>query len=472
MNSHTIAHSALVQYISRGFAIVFGLVAMAIMTRMLGPEGFGYYSTIVGFLTMVTIVVDFGFILTTTKMVSEYPERRGAVMGTIGGVRILTTVGVLALAPLGALVMAYDSVVQEGMWIAMFSFMAVSIHQIIIGYFQARYMVQWNALAEVGGRVVLITLLAVAWWLGGGLMGAISAVVISSATTLVLGSIALRNVETQRIVFDRTLLPEFWRTTWPVGLSVILNLLYLKTDIVILSLYRGPVEVGIYGAAYRVIDVLTGVPMLFMGVVLPVLTIAWKQRDTQRFHTVAQEALRFLLVVGVPITLGGILVGVPLMRLIAGDDFAPAGVVLGVLLLAQLGLFIGGVFGHTVVAMNAQRTMMWGYGICALLSLAGYIIFIPQYGMWAAAWVSVASELFVAVWSCVLVTTRARLRIETGWLGKLAGASIVMVATLILTQLFPVIVQIVVAACAYATMILVLRVYEVGRIRALLRNTL
>lgn len=46
--------------------------------------------------------------------------------------------------------------------------------------------------------------------------------------------------------------------------------MYLKTDTLILSLIKSPEEVGLYGAAYRIIDVPTTLPYMFAGIILPI----------------------------------------------------------------------------------------------------------------------------------------------------------------------------------------------------------
>ncbi|MBU1705383.1 oligosaccharide flippase family protein [Patescibacteria group bacterium] len=52
-------------------AVFVGLGIMAILTRSLGPEGFGEYTTAVTFLQLFGVIVDFGLTLTLLVMISE-----------------------------------------------------------------------------------------------------------------------------------------------------------------------------------------------------------------------------------------------------------------------------------------------------------------------------------------------------------------------------------------------------------------
>ncbi|MEK7167505.1 MAG: oligosaccharide flippase family protein, partial [Patescibacteria group bacterium] len=62
-----------------------------------------------------------------------------------------------------------------------------------------------------------------------------------------------------------------WSTTWPIALSVAITLIYFRADTLIMSFFRSPEEVGLYGAAYRVLETMIQFPYLIMGSILPLL---------------------------------------------------------------------------------------------------------------------------------------------------------------------------------------------------------
>lgn len=95
--------------------------------------------------------------------------------------------------------------------------------------------------------------------------------------------------------------------------------------------------------------------------------------------------------------IGGLFVGRPLMTLIAGADFVVLGDLIKVLLIATGSIFIAGLFGYAIVALGEQKRMIKFNVINAILSVIGYLIFIPRYGYWGAAWMTVASELLILI---------------------------------------------------------------------------
>ena len=80
-----------------------------------------------------------------------------------------------------------------------------------------------------------------------------------------------------------------------------------------------------------------------------------------------------------------------------------SGDILRVLILAAGAIFVTTVSGYAVVAVQKQKPMTWGYLVAALTTLGGYFYFIPRFGYWGAAWMTVYSEILIMIWSTVLV---------------------------------------------------------------------
>jgi O-antigen/teichoic acid export membrane protein len=179
---------------------------------------------------------------------------------------------------------------------------------------------------------------------------------------------------------------------------------YLKGDIVLMQWFVPQTEIGVYGAAYRVLDVITQSGMMMMGLLLPLLTYAWSRRETGLFHTRYQQSFDLLMLFAIPCTTAGIILARPIMTIVAGDQFIASGRILAILCLAIMGVYIGAIFGHLAVAINRQKETIWVYLSSAVLTLIGYLFFIPRYGMYGAAWMSVFSELFVG--ACLWLTIR------------------------------------------------------------------
>jgi len=100
---------------------------------------------------------------------------------------------------------------------------------------------------------------------------------------------------------------------------------------------------------------------------------------------------------------GGFFLGVPLMVLLAGPEFIISGDIIKILLIATGIISIAGLFGYAAVALNQQKKMIKFYAVNAVISTIGYLIFIPLYSYWGAAWMTVFSEIFILITACYIL---------------------------------------------------------------------
>jgi O-antigen/teichoic acid export membrane protein len=212
----------------------------------------------------------------------------------------------------------------------------------------------------------------------------------------------------------------------------------LRADTLVLSLIKSPSAVGLYGAAYRVIDVLVTIPFIFAGLILPVLTSSWIRKDEANFRRVLQKSLDFMIILALPMVIGTYFVNTQIITIVAGNDFLAAGSILSILIIAAGIIFIGTVFSHAVIALDLQKKIIPAYIFTAVTAIMGYLLFIPTYSYFGAAWVTVYSELAIAFFSFVLVLRYAKFKPNWSILAKSGFAAFLMAALMFtLKQLDP-----------------------------------
>jgi O-antigen/teichoic acid export membrane protein len=204
---------------------------------------------------------------------------------------------------------------------------------------------------------------------------------------------------------------------------------YFKADTIILSLFKSQADVGVYGAAYKVLEVLTTFPAMFAGLILPLLAGAWAAMDRERFSRVLGKAIDAMSMVALPLIVGTFFLAQPVMNLIA-PEFRDSGSLLQILIIATGIIFLGNIFGSAVVAVNRQRTMMWLYLLVAIISLTGYLVFIPRYSYFGAAWMTVVSESLVTISAALIVLVSTKTRLSLKVFGKSLIATAIMAASL------------------------------------------
>ncbi|MFA6521982.1 MAG: flippase [Patescibacteria group bacterium] len=396
MDKAGLAKNTAVQSIGKMLGNIFGILAVAILSRYLAPEGYGQLTIVLTFLSVFAAIVDFGLTLTTVQMISDEHEKENEILGNLLTLRIVSAVLFLSLAPVCAFFFPYEQVIILGIAVGAISYLFGTTSQMLIGVFQKRLVMHRAVIAELLNRSLVLVGAYLAMRFDWGLIGIMWLFVFGNA--LQLGTIILlaRNHVKIRFRFHSGTMREIISRSWPIGASIFFNLIYLRGDIIFLSLFRGDAEVGLYGAAYKVVDVITTIPVMYMGLALPMLVRAFS-KDKTEFQKIMQDSFNFLAILAVPFALGSIALGRPVMELISGSQYSESGAVLMILGPAASIVFLNSLFGHAVVAVKKQKIMTLGYLFVAVLTVLGYLIFIPQYGMWAAAWWTLIAETLIGL---------------------------------------------------------------------------
>ncbi len=461
-----IAHNTIVQIAGKGISTLLGFFAFLLMARYLGVEQFGWYGTTVSVLGFAGILIDFGLIPVTAQMLSEPHFEKKNLFANLFTLRLITSV--LFFGAIAGLVflpgIPYPMPIKLAISFSTISFIAVSLNQVFVGYLQQTLQMYIQAIAEVTGRVVLI--------IGLLLMINQSAGFLPIMAVVVLSSVAYTAVMLQRayaqgmlaLAFDWDIWKAIAVKSWPLAIAVIFNVVYLKGDILILSLTRSQAEVGIYTAAYRIIDMLAQLAMMIMGIMLPLIAYAWSRKKTVDFHARLQQSFDIMVVLGLPVTVGTLLTAHKITPLF-GNEFTTASIPLAILAIAVLGVYVGAVFGHTIVAINKQKAAMWIYFSNAIITLTGYLIFIPSYGITGAAWMTVFSELYAGALLYILVWRTTRKHVSMITFAKTLFSTLLMAISIVLLENVSIFIVVPVAVLIYSTAILATKTISKETIR-------
>lgn len=451
--ARALALNTIIQVAGKVVSTITGILIISLMTRRLGAAGFGDYSTANAVLQVFALMMDLGINVTFPAMLGERsndPAFQQRAFASIFTLRVVMSVVVLlGIAPLVGFLWPFPWQVKLAIVALSLSYVFPGIQQILIGVQQQRLRMTLSTVAENVGRLTTIFGLLVSPYFGWGVVAQCWIISTSSAIVFAINAWSTHRFLPIRWRWD----PSFWLTvlkrSWPVGVSIALNLIYYKADALILQYFRPAAEVGVYGAAYRILEVLITIPFLYAGVLLPVLSRTWEERKPQEMSQLISRSLDVMLLLIIPLIVGVRWFGVPLMTFISGPEFAFSGFIARILMLGVAAIYLNTILSHAIVALQAQRKMLPAYALVAALTLAGYLFYIPQAGATAAAWLTVFSEVSIllastlTVWGYVRFAPSGRTLI-----GSLASAAC-MWGVAAWTQSFPLLAGIMMSGCTY-----------------------
>jgi O-antigen/teichoic acid export membrane protein len=449
--SQAIAKNAAIQYTSKVIGTILGLFTIAILTRYLGATGFGEYTVAASYLQFTGTLVDFGFTITAVRMLSVAGADRKKIFGNIVTLRLISALFVFAASALLAILLPWGATVHKAIAIGAFSFVLLSLYQVSVGLFQQSMKMQYPAIAEVAGRAGLLIGVIVVSAAGFGIVGIMVAMGVGNLIMIAIALRSSRKIADWKLRLDKATVRDIVKQSAPIAVSIMFNLIYLRGDIIVMKLVGRPAaEIGWYGAAYKPLDVITVIPIIFMGLVLPHFVDAWSKIDRERVRRVIERAVDGVSLLAMPTLVGGIMLATPVMVFLSGREFAPAGPLLAMLIVAAFMVFYGSLFGHLIVGVNRQRTMTWFYALDAFVCLALYFIFIPRFGATAAALVTIFSEAFIAVAAGSIVVLQTKVLPSLKIFFRAALAALAMGVVLHFVPSLNVIIRVIVGASAYA----------------------
>jgi O-antigen/teichoic acid export membrane protein len=232
--------------------------------------------------------------------------------------------------------------------------------------------------------------------------------------------------------------------------------LYFRIDMTILTKLRPAAEVGWYGAAHKIIEVLMFVPAVLVAASFPGFSRLFVE-DRERLGRAAHKLLRLLLLLALPLAVGASLLGTPLMTLLFGRAFAPSGPALGWLTVALVFIFLNYPLSFLLISAERQTANAVVSGLAALVSVGANMLLIPRFGYLGAAAAAAVTEFTLCCGYALAVQRLVLpLHLVSPWLRIAAAAACLAVPVWLLRNLNPLI-PIVAGAAIYAAAVWVLR---------------
>ncbi|RJQ33782.1 flippase [Candidatus Parcubacteria bacterium] len=408
------------QVIIRAVNILIGVISLALVTRILGQAGFGYYTTIFAFVQIFMILADFGLYLTLLHDISTTTDRQeeNKIVNNIFTIRVLASLLIIILAPIAVWFFPYDLAVKQGVLYFVGVFFFNSLISTLTAVFSKKLEMPKVAIVDFVNKIFYISFLLYYFYFGGNLNAILLTNSITSFLAFILLYLFLRKHVSLNLAWDFSYWKKVFHTTWPLAVTVVLNLVYFKADTLILSLYESPETVGLYGAPYRILEVITTFPHMFMSLILPIFTAAWVAKNTEKINQTLQSTFDFFSILGVLMIVGTWLLSTPMMIMLSGQEFAPSGAILNVLILATVSIFFGTLYTYLVVALKIQKKMIKYFFLAAIIGLLGYIIFIPRFSYWGAAYMTLVVEVLIWVFAYYLVKKHLPMKLNLSVLFK------------------------------------------------------
>ena len=436
-------------------ARVVALVTVIAAQKHLGPSSYGTFATLINYTAIVSVVLDLGF---NVLFVREGARDRTAVeryLRNVMSLRVLMSVASFAILAATLGIAGLESLLIPG-----FALMVLTSYSTLLR--NTLYAVQrlgYEAIAVVLESLVLLALVIIGIKTNAGVTYFVWAYAAQYAFSCVyfVVVLAVRKIAVVGWRFEPELLRAWFWQGLPFALTFVLTILYFRIDQPLIYALRSHHEAGWYAAAYKPFEALLFVPMTFLSVVFPVLSVYHRERPQELLDAVSRF-FKALLLMGWPMTVGIFVLAHPLRgALQIYPETEPA---LRILALGLVIAFVNNAFIGALSASDHQISFTWAAGWSLAANLALNLTLIPRFGYIGASVATVLTELVLlaAAWT---LTARHIGRVPVlhlAWRPLLAGL-VMGVAVYLLRDMSgaAIAVPIVVGVAVYAGAVVLLR---------------
>jgi len=406
MGLRKVTYSVAVQYAGRVAGLLCSLGTAAILTRYLGVSGYGEYVTVMAIASLIISFSDFGFFWSTIHNLGINDDRAKALR-ELGGVRFILTTLALIVGGLFVWLSNYSHEVRVAYVILTIFIFSSSLNGVLVATYQSEYKMMRPTLSELAARVVNLILVSTGAYIGASFTYFIVVVSMASTVSFLLNWLGLiqqyGKIKPQFFGFSWI---KYSRSVFLLGIIQVIYISFYRIDVVFLSWFKPAVDVGIYGIATKVSELVSTGSSLFVGSLFPLLVSSYR-RNQEAFMLYVKKSLGTLLLIALPIGILGQFFTTDVVRIIGGKEFLTASSVvffgksitasqvLSLILLFNLLNYCSVVFYTALLAANQLRALIKINIFALTVNVVLNVILIPRFSYLATTMVTVITELVV-----------------------------------------------------------------------------
>lgn len=373
-----------------------GLIIGIWITRYLGPSQFGQLSYSLALIGLLTACSSLGMQTTVVRDLVWFNEKRGEILGTSLFLQIIAGVVCYLLLIVGMPWISAD-LQNEKIIIYILGLMLIfKVGEVINFYFESMILskyVVWIStsvfLIFALFRYILIekgfTITAFAW-------AATLEILVCTVFTFWFFHKLFRTKT--KLSVSKVYARELWLSSWPMMLSSIAIIVYMRIDQIMLAHIKGASEVGLYSAALRLSEAWNFIPIIVTSSVFPRI-LKMKNQNKEKYRESVSYLFGLMILISITIALPVTLFSSSIVKFLFGLSYQRAGTVLAIHIWTSIFVFIGIVSSQWMVAENLQKVNFRRTLVGAILNILLNLILIPRYSIVGAASATLISQMYV-----------------------------------------------------------------------------
>jgi O-antigen/teichoic acid export membrane protein len=455
---------------ARVATLIMALVSTVLLTRYFGVEGYGDFTAALVYVGIFVVFFDLGTYTLLVRQLSQEFAPAHELIAKALLLRVALSLAVIGLAAPLPFLLYPDADREQLRFAILIALPAVAFHAVattIGAIFHARLKLDRLAVAEIVSQFALVTLIIALVVAERSFYAIVAATVVGAAVNAAAILLLGRRIVPLSLQVD----VPYWRRLFfdslPLGLALVINVIYFRIDALLLSVLKESEDVGLYGIAWRFLETATPFAYFFVAALFPLLSAAAADGNRDAIRDISRRAFEVLALGGIFVIAVIAATSPGVVELVAGADFDRAATPLRIVIVGAGLSFLNTYLAYLLIAVGRQRSFFWLSLSTLVFNVALNLALIPEYGYNAAASVATSSEALLFAGALWLAYR------HTGFLPTLgvptralaAGAAAFVAA---FTLPGHVVLALVAGAVVYLAALFILRVHEAIELRALL----
>lgn len=377
--------------------MVAGLLVGIWVARYLGPGQFGLFSYVAAFAALFGSIAKLGLDSIVVRELVRFPEQRLAYLATAFWLKIVGATLMLCAIAIAMQFTSSDHTTKLYIFIIACGSVFQSF-EVIDFYFQSKVLSKFVSICKLIQLFISSLIKLYLIFSGAGLFWFVMVIFVDQLTLAVTLYLSYRyqKIDTLFGGFNRSVAENLLRDSWPLMLSGLVTMIYMRFDQIMIKEMLGDRALGIYSAATRLSEIWYFIPVLVTASVFPSIVNAKKTSEGNYIKRII-NILKLLVWVSIAFALFTMAFGQWLIVTLYGVDFHDAGKVL--LIHAFGGIFVtmGVVSGSWYLSEGLQKYVFYRTALGSIINIILNLILIPEYGVIGAAIAAVLTQAVAAL---------------------------------------------------------------------------
>lgn len=377
------------------FRMGVGLFIGAWMARYLGPEQLGLLNYVLAIISFLVVIAGFGLNSIIVKELVNEPKATNIIMGSTFFIQVVTSIFAFLILLLLTFILFTDHTSKIIAIVIGFSLL-FKVSDVIRYFFESQTQSKYIVWAE-NCSFIICSLLKIILILCKASLLAIASIFLLDAfiiSGLIVFAYLSRKQQITTWKVDLSYIKKIIKQCWPLILSGLTIMIYMRIDQVMLGQMLDYEAVGLYTAATKISEIWYFIPMIIVSSIAPTL-IKEKRINEHNYFNKLKFILNTLTLISIVIAFTVSIFSSYIISILYGTQYQASANVLIIHMWTGIFVSMGLVTSQYLIIQNLQVLSLYRTLFGAIINVIMNFILIPILGILGAALATLIAQISV-----------------------------------------------------------------------------